>query len=179
MFSPRKLVPPLAFFLAAGCLPALAQGYGKNSSFPGFDRLIELLGYDGLQGSQRDLMALLLIVCGLGFGYFSHLAFKDSGFGILLNAVVGLSGACLALFALGPKFGLLSQVQGRTHDFLLAVLVAGAAVPTLVLAMVLASMQRRAMINFVYGRLRRKMETERAAMIEPELPPRIAEMMRK
>jgi uncharacterized membrane protein YeaQ/YmgE (transglycosylase-associated protein family) len=176
MLSPRRVFVPLAFFLA-GCMPALA--YGKNSAFPGFDALIGLIGYDGLQGNQRDLMALLLIVFGLGFGYFAHLAFKEAGFGIIVNAIVGLSGACLALFLLGPKFGLLSKIQGRAHDFVLAVLVAGSAVPTLVVAMLLASLQRRALINFVYGRLRRDIEAKRAAMIEPELPPRVAEMVKK
>ena len=178
MFSPRKSCTSL-MFVVAGCLPALAQGYGKNSSFPGFDRLIGLLGYDGLQADQRDLMALLLIVFALGFGYFSNLSFRNSGFGMILNGLIGASGACLALFALGPKFGLLSQVQGRTHDFLLAILVAGAAVPTLVLAMMLAGLLRSAMINFTYGRLRRDISAKRASMSEKELPPRIAEMMKK
>lgn len=177
MFSPRRSLAPL--FFMAGCLPALAQGYSKNSSLPGFDGLIGLLGYDSLQGDQRDLIALLLIVFGLGFGYFSQLAFRESGFGVIVNGLIGLSGACLALFALGPKFGLLSQIQGRTHDFVLAVLVAGAAVPTLVLAMILAGLLRRALINLVYGRLRRGFEAKRATMTEPELPPRVAQLMKK
>ncbi len=93
--------------------------------------------------------------------------------------MIGLAGACLALYALGPKFGLLSQVQGRTHDFLLAVLVAGAAVPALVLSMMLAGFLRRGLINLVHGRLRRDIDAKRAAMIEPELPSRIAQVVKK
>jgi len=178
MFSSRKLALPLTF-LMAGVLPALAQGYSKNSSVPGFDGLVELIGYDSLQGDQRDLMALLLIVFGLGFGYFSNLAFRDIGFGSILNGLIGLAGSGLALFALGPKFGLLAQAQGRTHDFLLAMLAAGAAVPALVLAMTFAALARRALINFFHSRLRRDIDAKRAAMIEPELPTRIAALIKK
>jgi hypothetical protein len=90
-----------------------------------------------------------------------------------------LAGACLGLFAFGPKFGLLSQVHGGTHDFLLAVLVAGAAVPTLVLSMMIAGLLRRSLIYFVHGRLRRDMEVKRAAMVEPELPGRVAQVLKK
>jgi uncharacterized membrane protein YeaQ/YmgE (transglycosylase-associated protein family) len=165
--------------LAAGCLPALAQAYGKNGSIPGFDRVVEFLGYDTLQGDQRDLMALLLVVLGLLFGYFAQLSFREAAFGVLGNAVIGVCGSCLALYALAPRFGLLAHVQGRTHDFLLATLVAGAAVPTLFLAVKLAGLQRRAVLNFFYGRSRRKLEAERDARIEPELPPRIAGLMKK
>jgi uncharacterized membrane protein YeaQ/YmgE (transglycosylase-associated protein family) len=165
--------------LAAGCLPALAQAYGAKGSIPGFDRVVELLGYDALQGSQRDLMALLLVVLSLLFGYFAHLSFKEAAFGVVINALVGLSGSCVALYALGPKFGVLAQVQGRTHDFLLATLVAGAAVPTLFLAVKLAGLQRRAVLNFFYGRSRRNLDAEREAKIEPDLPPRIAGLLKK
>jgi len=176
MFSPRALMLP-AFF--AGCAPALAQGYNKHSFVPGFDRLFSLMGYDGLQGDQRDLIALALIVLGLGFGYFAQLAFRESAFGFLVNAVIGISGACLGLFAFGPKFGLLSHFKGGAHQFLLALLASGAAVAALLLAMLLATGLRHGLTNFVYGRYRNKIERKRAAMVEPELPGRIADMLKK
>ncbi|PPQ31867.1 hypothetical protein CCR94_07780 [Rhodoblastus sphagnicola] len=169
---------PLAFLVAGG-LPALAQGYAKDSSLPGFDSLIALLGYDNLQGDQRDLLAFVLILFGLGFGYFSHLGFRGAGLGVMLNGLCGLVGSCLALYLLGPKYGLLSQVQGRTHDFLLAVLVGGAAVPALILAIMLANLRSRATVNFFYWRSQRKLNVQRAALIEPELPPRIANLLKK
>jgi uncharacterized membrane protein YeaQ/YmgE (transglycosylase-associated protein family) len=178
MAALRKFALPLAL-LAAGCLPAFAQNYSHESSLPGFDGLIHLMGYDGMEADQRDLMAMMMVVFGLGFGYFSNQGFRDSGFGILLNGLVGLAGTSLALCLLGPKYNLLSQVQGRSHDFLLAVLVAGAAVPSLMLAVTLANIRRRATINFFYARSRRKMNAERAALVEAELPPRIAEMLKK
>lgn len=178
----RTLLPPLLsapVLIAAGVLPALAQAYDGKSAIPGFDHLVRLLGYDGLHGDQRDLLALMLIVFGLAFGYFAHLGFRDAGLGVVLNGLCGLTGSCLALYALGPKFGLLSQVQGRAHDFLVAVLAGGAAVPTLILAIVLHNMLRRAVTNFVYDRSRRQVEARRAALIEPELPPRIANLLKK
>lgn len=175
----RKIKTFATAFFMAGCLPAFAQGYGQNSFLPGFDGLVRLLGYDGLQGDQRDLMALLLIVFGLFFGYFSQLAFRETSFGVILNGLIGLAGACLGLYVFGPKFGLLAQVHDRTHDFLLAVLVAGAAVPTLVLSMFIAGVLRRGLINFVHGRLRRDMNVKRAALSEPELPSRVAQIVKK
>jgi len=176
-FLPPLLVAPV--LIAAGALPALAQAYDGRSAIPGFDHLVNLLGYGGLHGDQRDLLALMLIVFGLVFGYFAHLGFRDAGFGFLLNGLCGLAGSCVALYALGPKFGLLPQMQGRAHDFLVAVLAGGAAVPALILAILLHSLRRRATINFVYGRSRRKLEAQRAALIEPELPARIANLLKK
>ncbi|MCW2286468.1 putative membrane protein YeaQ/YmgE (transglycosylase-associated protein family) [Rhodoblastus acidophilus] len=179
MFSPRHVFVFAPVFFLAGGLPALAQAYGGKSSVPGLDALVHLLGYDGLQADQRDLIALLLIVFGLLFGYFSHLAFRENGFGFIFNGVIGLVGAGLGFYAFGPKFGLLSQVHGGAHDFLLAVLAAGAAVPVLVLAMMVAGGLRRGLTNFVYGRLRRDMDAKRAAMVEPELPRRVAQFIKK
>jgi uncharacterized membrane protein YeaQ/YmgE (transglycosylase-associated protein family) len=182
MFSPSKSVPPVvagALLLAAGCAPALAQGYDKASSFPGMDRLVSLIGYDGLHGDQRDLLGFALFIFGLGFGYFSHLGFRESGFGIVVNGLIGLVGTCLALLLLGPKFGFLSQYQGRAHDFLVAVLCAGAAVPTLMLASLLARLFRGGVVDFFYKQSRRTMDAERAARVQPELPPRILDALRK
>jgi hypothetical protein len=171
------LLSPL--LLAAGCLPALAQAYSNNSSFPGVDALVNLLGYDGLSGDQRDLLAFVLVVFAVGFGYFSHLGFRDSGFGMALNGVIGAAGSCAALYLLGPKFNLLAAVQGRAQDFLRAVLVAGAAVPALIFAAMLASLRRRATINFFFRQSRRKLDAERAAKVTPDLPPRIAALLKK
>jgi hypothetical protein len=183
MFSLRKSVPVAAAgilgFFAAGCLPALAQSYADASSFPGFDKVVSVLGYGALHGDQRDLAAFMLILFTLGFGYFSHLAFRSAGFGVLLNGLIGLAGTCCALLLLGPEYHLLASFKGRAHDFLLAVLVAGAAVPTLLLAIRLANLRRRATTEFFYARSRRKIEAARAARIQPELPPRIAEIARK
>ena len=178
MFSLRKAVL-LPVLVVADCPLALAQGYNKASSIPGFEKLVDLLGYDSLHADERDLMALMLVVFGLGFGYFSHLGFRESGFGVVLNGLVGLAGTCFALYLLGPERGVLSGAQGRAHDFLLAVLAAGAAVPTLTLVLILSHMRRRVTIGFFYGLSRRKLEAEREARLEPELPPRIAEILKK
>lgn len=171
-----KMFPPL---LAAGCLPALAQAYGKTSSVPGFDGLVGLLGLDSLKGDQRDLLALALVAFALGFGYVSHLSFRNSGFGVLLNGLVGVAGSCVALYLIGPNADLLTPVPGRPPNFFLLVLVAGAAVPTLTVATTLANLRRRATINFFHGRSRRQREAERAAKVTPTLPPRIAAILKK
>lgn len=172
----QKMFPPL---LAAGCLPAFAQAYGSKSALPGFDGFVGLLGLDGLGGDQRDLLALALVAFALCFGYVSHLSFRNSGFGVLLNGLVGVAGSCVALYLLGPKFHLLAPVQGRPQDFLPLVLVAGAAVPTLIVAATLNKLRRRATINFFYGQSRRKLEAERAAKTVPDLPPRIIALLKK
>jgi hypothetical protein len=178
-----RMLPPL---LAAACLPAFAQAYGATSAVPGFDRLIGLLGLDGLNGDQRDLLALALVAFAVCFGYVSHLSFRESGFGIVLNGLVGVAGSCIALYLLGPRvyllgpnFHLLAPVPGCPQDFMTLVLVAGAAVPALILVTTLANLLRRAAIGFLYGRSRRKLDAERAARVTPDLPPRIAGLLKK
>jgi uncharacterized membrane protein YeaQ/YmgE (transglycosylase-associated protein family) len=178
MASLRKIVLPLAF-LAASCLPAVAQAYGSNSSFPGFDTLVRLLGYDALNGDQRDMMASLLVLFGLVFGYFSHLGFRESGFGIVVNGLVGLVGSCLALYLFGPKFNLLANLPGKSQEFVLPVLVAGAAVPTLLLAAKLANHRRRLTVDYFFNRSRRKMTAARDAKARGELPAYIVELLKK
>jgi uncharacterized membrane protein YeaQ/YmgE (transglycosylase-associated protein family) len=178
MASLRKIVLPLSL-LTASCLPAVAQGYGSESSFPGFDSLVHLLGYDAQDSDHRDLMALMLLSFGLFFGYFAHLGFRESGFGIVLNGVVGLVGSSLALYVFGPKFNLLSHFPEKSQDFVLAVLVAGAAVPTLMLASKLANLRRRKTVDFFFNQSRRRMYAARDAKAKAELPAYIVDLLKK
>jgi uncharacterized membrane protein YeaQ/YmgE (transglycosylase-associated protein family) len=100
---------------AANCAPALAGGYGDNSSLPLVDRVVEWIGFRDMTGDRRDLLMFCLAAWGFTFGAFSHIAFKDRGLGVIGNALVGIAGACVGLYLSGPRFGLARHLTEDAH----------------------------------------------------------------
>ncbi len=178
MASARKIALPLMFF-AAGCAPALAGGYGAESSFPFVDNLVQWARLDNLDGDHRDFLGLILVGYSLAFGYFAHLFLRGASFGIAVNAIIAVIGCSLALIGLGPRFGLLSRLSGKTQEFVMTIGVAAAAVPMLLLAVTLALALRRGSVNLFYFRMRRRQDAQRAHLVQAELPPRIADIVKK
>jgi hypothetical protein len=87
---------------ALASAPALASGFGEESSLPFMDSIVDWIGFRELTGDRRDLFAYCLVFFAFAFGYLTDLVFRDRGFGKALNGVVGVAGICLALHVIAP-----------------------------------------------------------------------------
>ena len=81
----------------------------RSRPCPVFDSVVEWMGLHDLSSDRRDLLSFCLLVYATVFGVLTNFAFKDKGFGIVLNGVVGVAGLCLALFFCSARFRLLPQ----------------------------------------------------------------------
>ena len=82
LFAPAPA--SLAFLLLAAS-PALASGYGFGSSHTFLDSIIEWIGLVDIDDETASVFAAAMLVFAGFFGYFSNMAIKDLGFGIVLE----------------------------------------------------------------------------------------------
>jgi hypothetical protein len=101
----NRVVPVLVASLClAGAAPAWAGGFGGESSLPFVDQIAVWFGLESLSGADRDALAIGALLYAVPFGFLTHMAFAESGFGRFGNALVGILGVGLAYFAGAPYF---------------------------------------------------------------------------
>ncbi len=166
----------LAILLLAA-VPALAGGYGLGSSHSFLDSIIEWVGFIDLDDETLNLFGAALFVFAGFFGYFSKMAIKEHGFGIVLNGLIGVAGICVALHFAVPRLPLLSGVSDEMR-FGLGLIVAGAGAALLLVAAALFKNVATRQVNRIlirFGTPPRPLPFQR----QPELDPRIAAALRK
>lgn len=176
----RRLFAPapasLAFLLLAAS-PALASGYGFGSSHTFLDWVIEWIGFVDIDDEAVSVFGAAMLVFAGFFGYFSNMAIKDLGFGIVLNGLIGVAGICIALHFALPRLPLLiGGSQEARFSLGMITAIAGAGLLLVVLAFFKNVAMRQ--INGVLARIGmppRPQPIQRA----PELAPRIAAAVRR
>jgi uncharacterized membrane protein YeaQ/YmgE (transglycosylase-associated protein family) len=174
LFAPA---PASLAILLLAAVPALAGGYGLGSSHTFPDSIVEWIGFIDLDDETLNLFGAALFVFAGFFGYFSKMAIKEHGFGLVLNGLIGVAGICVALHFAVPRLPLLSGVSDEMRFGLgLIIAFAGAAL-LLVIAALFKNVATR-QVNRVLIRVGtppRPLPFQR----EPELDSRVAAAMRK
>lgn len=162
---------------ALACEPALANGFGEDSSLPLVDRIIDWIGFRDLTGDRRDLFAYCLLAFAFAFGIVTDMAFRDRGFGKALNGVIGAAGICIALHFIAPHASTFGGTS-ETVRFNLTMIAAGAgSALTLVIAAALKGVAMRA-LRLNLDRLDRA-PPPKPLKTEARLDPRIASALRE
>ncbi|HUO55771.1 MAG TPA: hypothetical protein VMU18_13570 [Rhodoblastus sp.] len=176
----RPFWTSLAFFvLGPACCAsgALARGYGQDSSLPWIDDIVEWIGFTDFAGDRRDLFAYCLVVFAFSFGYLSDLAFKERGFGKVLNGIIGIAGICVALHFFVPHQAMLGGASEMLR-FNLGLIAAGAGASVL---LVIAALVKGVALRVLTRAVDNMSRPARPApmQVEAELDPRVAAALRR
>ncbi len=165
--------------VAAGGGPALADGYGSDSSLPFFDQIVDWMGWHDLSGERRDLLSFCLFVYAMAFGVLTNFTFKGRGFGIVMNGVIGVVGVCLGLYFCGSRFRILPQnlPEHTLFNVILIIACLGSAI-LLVVSAGVKGVTLKALGRFV-DTFDRPEKPQPVGLHIEKLPPRIAAALRK
>ncbi len=175
--QPFAPAPASMAFLLLAASPALASAYGFGSSHTFLDSVIEWIGFVDIDDEAVSLFGAAMLVFAGFFGYFSNMAIKDLGFGIVLNGLIGVAGICIALHFALPRFPLLIDGSEEARFSLgMIAAIAGAGLLLFVTALFKAVATRQ-----INGALARVTTPPRPQPIQraPEFNPRIAAAVRR
>jgi uncharacterized membrane protein YeaQ/YmgE (transglycosylase-associated protein family) len=166
----------LAILLLAA-VPALAGGYVSGSTHTFVDSIIEWIGVADMDDEAVDVFGAALLVFAAFFGYFSNLAMKEHGFGIVLNGLIGVAGICVVLHFALPRLPLLRGVSEEMR-FTLGLIVAATGAPLFLVAAALFMKAATRRVNRVLIRVGTPPRPQPIGR-EPQFNPRIAAAVRR
>jgi uncharacterized membrane protein YeaQ/YmgE (transglycosylase-associated protein family) len=157
--------------------PALAGGYMSGSTHTFFDSIIEWIGLADMDDEAADVFGAALLVFAAFFGYFSNMAMREHGFGMVLNGLIGATGTCIVLHFTLPRLPLLRGLSEEMR-FSLGLIVAAGGAPSFLLA---ASLFKKVAMRHINRVLIRVGTPPRPQPIrrEPGFDPRVAAVLRK